>query len=233
MLKREEQQAIRAPLRSRRLLQPVPLAGIVLMLIGLVVVYGYSVAATHRTPVLVAAHDLPAGATINLSDLRSSRIAADGNVLAALVTVADEQSVLGRSLAVPIVGGEPLPTSALASPSVTPAAFTLVLAVGHALGGGVRAGDHVSVLATFSSLSGAATTQVLARDLTVLSVGQAPSIGDPNQSTIPVTVALPNARLASRLALANSTAKLDLLRDSARSAAETIPPAQSPGSSGQ
>lgn len=233
LLEREQEQAAaRAPLRSRRLLQPVPLAGIVLMLIGLLVVYGYTAAATRRTPVLVAAHDLPAGATIRLTDLRSSRIAADGDVLATLVTVTEEQSVVGRRLAVPVAGGEPLPVSALASPSATPAAFTLVLAVGHALGGGVRPGDHVSVLATFSSPSGAATTQVLARNLVVLSVGQAPAIGDPNQSTIPVTVALPNARLASRLALANSTAKLDLLRDSTRSANETIPSAQTPAGSG-
>src|SRR5690242_15037275 len=87
LLEREQEgTAARAPLRSRRLLQPVPMAGIALMLIGLLVVYGYTAAATRRTPVLVAAHDLPAGATIHLSDLRSSRIAADGDVLATLIT---------------------------------------------------------------------------------------------------------------------------------------------------
>jgi Flp pilus assembly protein CpaB len=229
LLARDEEPAGAAPpLRSRRLLQPVPLAGFALMLIGLLVVLGYSAAATRRTPVLVAAQALPAGATIHISDLRSSRIAADGDVLAALLPVSGEQSVVGRRLAAPVDSGEPLPRAALASAAATPAAFTLVLPVGHALGGQLRPGDHVSVLATFSSPSGSASTEVLARNLVVLSVGQAPSIGDPNQSTIPVTLALPNARLTARLALANSTAKLDLLRDSRRSASETIPSAQTP-----
>jgi len=225
---REDQEEARPPLRSRRLLQPIPLAGIALMLVGLLVVLGYSAAAGRRTPVLVAAHNLPAGAVVRSSDLRSSRIGADGDVLAALVTVAQEQAVVGRRLAIPVGAGEPLPRTALASSSASPAAFTLAVPAAHALGGQLQPGDHVSVLATFSSATGAATTEALARNLVVLAVGQPPSIGDPNQSTIPVTVALPDPRLSSRLALANSTAKIDLLRDSNRSGGQSIPTAQSP-----
>ena len=78
------------------------------MLVGLLVVLGYSAAAARRTPVLVAAHNLPAGAVVRASDLRSSRIGADGDVLAALVTVSQEQAVVGRRLAVPVGAGEPL-----------------------------------------------------------------------------------------------------------------------------
>jgi hypothetical protein len=100
--------------------------------------------------------------------------------------------------------------------------------IGHALAGQLHPGDHVGILATFSSPSGDATTTVLARDLAVLDVGRPPSIGDPSQSTIPVTIALPNPRLAARLALANSTAKLDLLRESRRSIGQAIASAQSP-----
>jgi len=225
---REDQEEARLPLRSRRLLQPIPLAGIALMLVGLLVVLGYSAAAGRRTPVLVAAHNLPAGAVVRPSDLRSSRISADGDVLASLVTAALEQAVVGRRLAVPVGAGEPLPRTALASSSASPAAFTLAVPAAHALGGQLQPGDHVSVLATFSSATGAATTEALARNLVVLTVGQPPSIGDPNQSTIPVTVALPDPSLSSRLALANSTAKIDLLRDSSRSGGQSIPTAQSP-----
>ena len=223
-----EEAGARPPLRSRRLLQPVPLAGFALMLAGLLVVLAYSAAAARRTPVLVAARALPAGAVVHASDLRSSRLGADGDVLAALVTVAQEQGVVGRRLAVPLAAGEPLPRSALASASASPAAFTLAVPFAHALGGQLHPGDHVSVLATFSSATGAATTEALARDLVVLAVGQPPSIGDPNQTTIPVTVALPDPRLASRLALANSTAKIDLLRDSNRSSRRSIPVAKTP-----
>jgi Flp pilus assembly protein CpaB len=216
------------PLRSRRFLQPIPLAGIVLMLVGLLVVLGYSAAAGRHTSVLVAARDLRAGAVVRVSDVRSSRIGADGDVLGALVTAGQEPTIVGRRLAVPVGAGEPLPRAALAASSASPAAFTLAVAAAHALGGQLQPGDHVSVLATFSSATGAATTEALARNLVVLAVGQPPAIGDPNQSTIPVTVALPDPRLSSRLALANSTAKIDLLRDSSRSGGETIPSAQSP-----
>jgi Flp pilus assembly protein CpaB len=192
------------------------------------VVWDYTAVAGRRTPVLVVAHKLPAGAVVRPSDLRSSRIGADGDVLAALVTVAQEQAVVGRRLAESVGAGEPLPRTALASSSASPAAFTLAVPAAHALGGQLQPGDHVSVLATFSSATGAATTEALARNLVVLAVGQPPSIGDPNQSTIPVTVALPDPRLSSRLALANSTAKIDLLRDSNRSGGQSIPTAQSP-----
>src|SRR5437764_13881085 len=65
---REDREEARPPLRSRRLLQPIPLAGIALMLVGLLVVLGYSAAAARRTPVLVAAHNLPAGAAAPPSD---------------------------------------------------------------------------------------------------------------------------------------------------------------------
>lgn len=218
----------RAPLRSRRLLQPIPLAGIALMLIGLLVVLGYSAAAGRRTPVLVAARNLPAGAVVRASDLRSSRVAADGDVLAALITVAQEPTVVGRRLAAPVSVGEPFPRVALAASSASPAAYTLAVPAAHALGGQLRPGDRVSVLATFSSATGAATTEALARNLLVLAVGQPPAIGDPNQSTIPVTVALPAPGVSSRLALANSTAKIDLLRDSTRSGGQSIPSARSP-----
>jgi Flp pilus assembly protein CpaB len=226
---RATEAAARPPLRSRRLLQPVPLAGFALMLIGLLVVLGYSAAASRRTSVLVAARDLPVGVVLHPTDLRSSRLGADGDVLSALVTARQEQSVVGRRLAVALAAGEPLPRSAIASSSATPAAFTLAVPAAHALGGQLQPGDHVSVLATFSGATGGARTEALARDLVVLTVGQPPSIGDPNQSTIPVTVALPDPRLASRLALANSIAKIDLLRDSNHSRSAAIPAANSPG----
>jgi Flp pilus assembly protein CpaB len=207
----------------------VPLAGFALMLVGLLVVLAYSAAAARRTPVLVAARDLPAGAILHPSDLRSSRLGADGDVLSALLKTPQEQAVVGRRLAVPIGAGEPLARSALASTSSLPPAFTLAVPVAHALGGQLQPGDQISVLGTFGGLTGRARTVALARHLVVLAVGQPPSVGDPNQSTIPVTVALPDSRLASRLALANSVAKIDLLRDSSRSNSAAIPTANTPG----
>lgn len=69
------------------------------------------------------------------------------------------------------------------------------------------------MLATFTNANGTATARVIARGLVVLAVGPPPAGLDPASATIPVTVALPDPSVASELALANSTAKIDLLRD--------------------
>ena len=219
----------RPPLRSRRVLQPVPLAGAGLMLVGLLVVLGYGAAAGHRTGVLIAARNLPAGVQLKASDLRSARIGADSVVLSALVSERQEATVVGRRLATPIGAGEPLTNSALVSLTASPSAFTVAVPAEHALGGQLQAGDRVTVLATFTTRSGGATTRALARHLLVLSVGQVPAIGDPNQTTIPVTVALRLPALAAQLALANSVAKMDLLREAPGSSVAPIPAATAPG----
>ena len=219
------------PSRRPRLgLRPLPLAGLILIVVGLLVVLGYGAAAGQRASVLVAARALPAGTLLTASDLRSSGIGADGSLLAALVPTREQARVLGRRLGAPIGAGEPLTRSQLAALSVAPAAFTISVLAEHALGGQLEAGDRVSVLATFTTPSGAVTTRALARGLLVLAVGQLPRLGDPSQTTIPVTVALPAPALASRLALANSVAKIDLLRDSPAESATAIPAAVAPGS---
>ncbi len=59
----------------------------------------------------------------------------------------------------------------------------------------------------------------------MLAVGQLPRLRRPSQTTIPVTVALRLPALAAQLALANSVAKIDLLRDGAEQSATPIPAA--------
>ena len=226
---REESSPARSPLRVRRLLQPVPLAGVALLLVGLLVVLCYQASAGRRSAVLIAARSLPAGTVINASDLRSAEVGADPVVLSALLPAGMEASVVGRRLTASLGSGEPLPRSELAASSVSPAAFTLTVPAEHALGGTLQPGDRVTVLATFTSASGGATTHALARGLLVLAVGRIPSIGDPNQTTIPVTVALPAPAVSARLALANSVAKIDLLLDPPGSPAAPIPTASTPG----
>jgi hypothetical protein len=50
-------------------------------------------------------------------------------------------------------------------------------------------------------------------------------VGDPSQVTVSVTVAVPNESVVTQLALANSVAKLDLLREPINPSATPIPPA--------
>jgi Flp pilus assembly protein CpaB len=210
--------------RGRRLLQPLPLVGALLVLIALVGYWSVYRASSHRTPVLVAAHALAAGSVLHPSDLRTGELAGDARTMAALVPERELDVLLGRTLSVAVPAGAPLPRAALGTRASAAAAFTLVLPALHALAGQLAPGDRVTVLATYGSGSGQARTKAIARGLEVISVGGAPSGIDSAAASIPVTLALPDPSLASALALANSDAKLDLLRESGAVRAAPIPP---------
>jgi Flp pilus assembly protein CpaB len=202
-----------------RLLQPLPLAGLVLVVIALAGYWSVYSGAAGRTAVLVAARDLPAGATLSGRELRVASLAGDQAVLAGLLPAQELGRVRGRRLATPLLAGQPLPRAALAARTRGPAAFTLAVPALHALGGELQPGDRVSVLVTYGSGQGQARAQAIARGLTVLSLGAPPTGLDRATATIAVTVALPDPSLASALALANSDGKIDLLRERGNSSA--------------
>jgi Flp pilus assembly protein CpaB len=210
-------------------LQPLPLAGIVLVLVAIVGYLTVYSQTTRRTPVLVAVRDLPAGSVLQPGDLRSAGLAGDQQVLASAVPSRQLQQVLGQRVTSAVAAGLPLPRTALSAHATAPAALTLAIPVLHALGGDLRPGDRVTVLATYQSPAGGAQTRAIARGLKVLAVGQPPSGFDPSSATIPVTLALSNPSLASQLALASEVGKVDLLRDGTRAGA-AIPPARAGGS---
>jgi pilus assembly protein CpaB len=212
-----------APASKRRVLQPLPVAGALLVLVALVGYLAVYSQTTRRTSVLVAARNLPAGTELRATDLRSTGLAGDRAVIGALLPSRQLALVLGRRLATSVPAGMPLARSVLAAPTRVPSAFTVVVPVLHALGGALHPGDRVSVLATFQAAAGGAQTRAIARDLQVLAVGQAPGGLDQASATIPVTLALPNPSLASALALAEEAGKIDLLREGAGAGAP-IPP---------
>jgi Flp pilus assembly protein CpaB len=213
------------PRRKSQLLQPLPVAGVVLVLlavVGYLAVYNQT---TRRTAVLVAARDLPAGTVLHAGDLRSASLAGDQQVLASVLPSRQLTLVLGGRLTSAVPAGLPLPRSVLATRANVPAAFTVAVPVLHALGGGLRPGDRVTVLATFQAAAGGAQTRAIARGLEVLAVGQPPAGIDQSSATVPVTLALRDASVASQLALASEAGKVDLLREGTRAGAP-IPPAR-------
>ncbi len=213
----------------RRLAQPLPLAGIVLVLLSLVGYWSVYRATTRRTAVLVAARPLVAGALLRPKDLRSVELAGDSAVIGAVVPEAALGRVLGRRLAVAIPGGLPLAWAQLFPSGAQPAALTLVVPVLHALGGALEPGERVSVLATFEHAGGGAQTRAIARGLELLSVERPAGALDPASATVALTVALPDPSLASALALADAEGKIDLVRDGAGGATAAIPPASEGG----
>jgi Flp pilus assembly protein CpaB len=213
--------------RERRrnwLLQPLSLIGFALVLVALVGYLALYAQASRRTAVLIAARSLAAGATIRSDDLRVARIAADKTTLAGLLPASQVQVAIGRRLQTGVATGSPLARAALGRVAATPASFTLVVPVLHALGGDLRPGDRVSVLATYDrGGTVAAQTQAIARDLLVEAVGQPPAGISSSTAEIAVTVALPDPSLASALALANSDAKIDLLQEGSHASTAAIP----------
>jgi Flp pilus assembly protein CpaB len=159
-----------------------------------------------------------------------AELAGDAEAMASLVPESERETVLGRELAAPVSQGAPLPRAAVAGRSSGPAALTLVVPALRALGGSLRPGDRVTVLATFQSGAGA-RARAVARGLRVLEVGQAPEGFDSDSASIPVTVALRDPSAAAALALANSEGKIDLLREGAKSRTAPIPAASAQGGS--
>jgi Flp pilus assembly protein CpaB len=213
--------------RPRRLLQPLPLAALLLILLALIGYWSVYARTTRRTQVLVAAHALPAGRVLRASDLADAGLAASRGVLATLVPASEQSLLVGRALKQPVAAGAPIPAAALATARGGGTSMTLAVPVQHALGGQLAPGDRVTVLATYTNASGQAQTRAVARNLEVLDVGTASGFNASAQ-TIPVTVALPNPSLASALALANEAGKLDLLRESGSGSSAPIPSVNAP-----
>src|SRR5256885_903645 len=111
---REAETAAAARLRpqARRLLQPLPLVGMLLVLVALVGYWSVYRASTKRTPVLVAAHALSAGSVLHASDLRAGELAGDGRTMAALVPERELDALLGRTLSAAVPAGAAPPPAA-------------------------------------------------------------------------------------------------------------------------
>jgi len=118
--------------------------------------------ADDTVPVVAAAQDLPANHRLTASDLTIARVRVPGGVLGGLVRASGRDQLVGR-----VVLGA-VPRSGLIAAALvgdTPSAgreVTIPVESGHALGGALRAGDRVDVLATF----GVGTRE--ARTLTVV-----------------------------------------------------------------
>jgi Flp pilus assembly protein CpaB len=197
------------------------MALVLVALVGFLAVYSST---TERTPVLVTAHALSAGAVLRASDVRVAELAGDRRVLAGLIPERDLGSVLGKRLATALPPGAPLPHAVVAERPAE-AAFTLEVPAARALDGALQPGDRISVLATFGANSDDAQARAIARNLLVVAVGQE---GGPGADTIPVTVGLSDPSLSSTLALANDDAKLNILREGNRGGKAPIPPAHTP-----
>ncbi len=213
----------------RRWLSPLPVAGIVLVLIALAGYWGVYAASGKRTQILLATRALPAGTVLSVSDLRTAGIAGEASLVGTLLPAREASRVIGQRLSAAVPAGAPVPAGALAGAQPQAAAFTLAAPEFDVIGERLQPGDRVSVLATFGAGSGSASTRPIARNLEVLSVGEAPVNADPSTATVPVTLALGEPANASELALANEDGKIDVLLEGSGGSSAAIPQASQGG----
>lgn len=210
---------------ARRKLQPLPVAGVVLVLIALIGYWGVYSASTKRTPVLVTTHPLAAGTVLSSGDLRTAELSGDSSVLASMVPERSLAQTIGRRLSTALPAGMPLPSGALVAQQSQASAMTLAVPEFDVSGASLQAGDAVTVLATYGAGTGQATTRPIGRDLQILSIGEAPSSSDPSTTTVPLTLSVTNPSIASSLALANEDAKIDILLEGSSASTAPIPQA--------
>lgn len=209
--------------KQKRWLSPLPVAGVVLVLIAFVGYWGVYAASNKRTQILLATHALPAGTVLSAGDLRTAEIAGEPSLMGALLPAREASRAIGQRLSAAVPAGAPVPAGALAGAQPQAAALVLAAPEFDVIGERLQPGDRVSVLATFGAGSGSASTRPIARNLEVLSVGEAPVNADPSTATVPVTLALSEPANASELALANQDGKIDLLLEGSRGSSAAIP----------
>lgn len=163
--------ALRRPLR----LDLRAVVGVLLMLVAT----GGSIAVwttqQDTRGVLVAAHELPAGATLTATDLAIAQTRLDDTLYQAALPAGSLSSVVGRQLAEPAHANQILARAQLSTkPTVAPDQEVLAIPVRAetAAGGRIRAGDSVQVLGTDTKHDG--TSRVVLPRVTVYEVGRDP-----------------------------------------------------------
>src|SRR5215471_11093885 len=168
-------------LRRPRRADPRAIVGIVITLATLAASVAFWVSATDARPVLIATHDLPAGATLSSSDLSVAYVRVDDDVYHAALPLDMLESVVGRQLGEPIHAEQMLARAQLADQvglARDQVAITIPARPDSAVDGRLRPGDSVQILVTVTdkSRNEAHAHQVLDRAL-VYGVGRDVPLG--------------------------------------------------------
>lgn len=212
-------------LRRPRRADPRAIVGIVLTLAALAGSVAFWVSATDARPVLIATRDLPAGATLNATDLGVTYMRVDEAVYRAALPADNLQTLVGRQLGEPVHAEQVLARAQLANQlglGPEQVAITIPAHPDSAVDGRLRPGDSVQILLTVADKAHnvAHTTEVLERAL-IYDVGRETSLtgssssgSDSTQTSrgaiTSVTLAV-TADQARQLAEARRTGEFDIV----------------------
>jgi Flp pilus assembly protein CpaB len=148
--------------------------GLFLLLVAVVGSLSFWSASSDTRPVLVAARDLPAGTTLQTSDLAIARVRVDDAIYQAAVPAAEIESITGKALAEPIHAQQLLVRAEISNqPPLGPdqMALTIGITPESAVGGQLRPGDAVQVLLTTDKGTPAVHTTVVLPRATIYDIG--------------------------------------------------------------
>ncbi len=193
--------------------------GVVLMAVAVLGGSRLLAAADQTVPVVAAAHDLPANHRITASDLRIARVHVPDGVLAGLVRGSAREGLVGRVVlgAVPEAGL--MSTAQVGDAPSAGREVTIPVEAGHALGGALRAGDRVDVLATFGVGTRDARTLTVVAGAEVVDMIKSQGVfgqGDGSLTALTLSVAPDDAVY---VAFAARNGSLDIVRSTGAPAA--------------
>ncbi len=213
-------------LRRPRRADPRAIVGVFLSLAALAGSVAFWVSTTDARPILIALHDLPAGATLSAADLGIAYIRADDAVYRAALSGDMLDSLVGRQLGEPVHAQQVLARAQLADQfglAPNQVAITIPAKPDTAVDGRLRAGDAVQILVTVAdkSRNEAHSREVLDR-AQVYEVGRDVSLTSSTPTGASETAASARGTIASvtlavtveqarQLAEARRTGDLDIL----------------------
>lgn len=167
--------------------------------------------ARATVPMWTAARDIPANSPLQEADLGRAEVRIPPELMSRYVSA--EADVTGSVLTRAVRAGELIPAEWISEEAAALAgrSMTIPITPEHALGAGLRPGDHIDVLATFDAGDVRARTVVVARGVEVLNTVSAGGLVVDEQSVIGISVAV-SPEEASSIAFAIRTAEVDIIR---------------------
>lgn len=143
--------------------------GVVLIALSIVGGLRLSSREDRSIAVYVATSDLSPGHVLTRGDVEPSRLTASPAVIDGLLGT-DAGPPVGRVMRQPVAAGAVVPSGALGASAPAGRRVTVPMSADHALGGAIRPGDRVDVLATFSKGTETARTITVAANAEVVEV---------------------------------------------------------------
>lgn len=172
-------------------------------------------------PLVVASRDISAGMLVSAEDLRVDDVVITPELR--VRTFGDPSAVVGRVALGPIASGDPILQSATdVGDALSPKRqFSLSLPVAAAVGGSLRSGDTVDVLATVER-DGTDVTETLARSILVSRVtGSDANVMSPTGDRL-ITFSVPADLDVEALVNAATTGKVHLVRTTGTASATSL-----------